>query len=82
MANTRCMTCSAYKQCGVDEHGMSRGHFYATGNKPNFARRLAETGIEINERLFTARKFTAEESIGPMTVAEGTAAVALQENLA
>ena len=30
----------------------------------------------------TGRKLTADQSIGPMTVAEGTAAVALQENLA
>jgi pilus assembly protein CpaF len=71
-----------FQQTGVDERGIARGHFYATGNKPLFAKRLAETGIELNERLFTARKLTADQSIGPMTVAEGTAAVALQENLA
>jgi hypothetical protein len=47
-----------------------------------FAKRLAETGIELNERLFTARKLTSDSSVGPMTVAEGNAAVALQENLA
>ena len=71
-----------FQQTGVDERGIARGHFFATGNKPQFARRLAETGIELNDRLFTARKLTADQSIGPMTAAEGNAAVALQENLA
>ncbi len=71
-----------FQQTGVDERGIARGHFFATGNKPQFARRLAETGIELNERLFTARKLTADSAIGPMTSVEGNAAVALQENLA
>ncbi|WP_254511045.1 CpaF family protein [Anatilimnocola floriformis] len=71
-----------FQQTGVDERGIARGHFFATGNKPNFLRRLNETGIELNERLFTARKLSADQAIGPMTVAEGTAALALQGNLA
>ncbi|QDU31034.1 Putative conjugal transfer protein [Anatilimnocola aggregata] len=71
-----------FQQTGVDERGIARGHFYATGNKPNFARRLAETGIDLNERLFTARKLTADSAIGPMSSAEGAQALALQENLA
>ncbi|WP_425615377.1 CpaF family protein [Anatilimnocola sp. NA78] len=71
-----------FQQTGVDERGVARGHFYATGNKPKFAARLAETGIELNERLFTARKLTADAAIGPMSVAEGAQALALQENLA
>ena len=69
-----------FQQTGVDERGVARGHFYATGNKPQFLRRLQETGIELNERLFAARKLTADQSIGPMSVAEGTEALALQAN--
>ena len=34
--------------------GMARGHFYATGNKPQFARRLAEQGIDLPAKLFDA----------------------------
>jgi pilus assembly protein CpaF len=56
-----------FQQCGVDEQGVARGHFYATGNRPQFARRLAEVGIEIADSLFEKR---------PLTPVEGAAAAA------
>lgn len=71
-----------FQQTGVDERGIARGHFYATGNKPQFLRRLHETGIDLDERLFTACKLTADQSIGPMSLTEGAQAPVLQENLA
>jgi len=71
-----------FQQTGVDERGIARGHFYATGNKPQFLRRLQETGIEVNEKLFAARNLTADQSIGPMSTVGAASALALQGNLA
>lgn len=51
-----------YKQCGVDEHGMSRGNFYATGNKPRFLTRLHDVGIDLPEHIFMKRELSAVES--------------------
>src|SRR5687768_17283436 len=41
-----------FEQCGTDDRGIARGHFYATGNKPAFLKRLNQIGIEIPEKLF------------------------------
>ncbi|HTN77507.1 MAG TPA: CpaF family protein [Pirellulaceae bacterium] len=54
-----------YKQNGIDEHGMSRGHFYATGNKPRFLTKLQDIGIELPEPIFTKRELTVAEAIAP-----------------
>lgn len=51
-----------YKQCGVDEHGLSRGYFYATGNKPRFLSRLHDVGIDLPEHVFTKRELSAVEN--------------------
>ncbi len=51
-----------YKQCGVDEHGLSRGYFYATGNKPRFLSRLHDVGIDLPEDVFTKRELSAVEN--------------------
>jgi pilus assembly protein CpaF len=56
-----------FRQTGIDDRGIARGHFYATGNKPKFAHRLAEFGIDLNPKLFEERMLTADSSIGPMS---------------
>lgn len=56
-----------YKQCGVDEHGQSRGFFYSTGNKPRFLTRLQDTGIDLPENVFDKRELTAIEAIAPIS---------------
>ncbi|MBC7353548.1 MAG: CpaF family protein, partial [Thermogutta sp.] len=44
-----------FRQEGVDEEGVAKGHFYATGNVPRFLTRLEEQGIFLPESLFTKR---------------------------
>ena len=56
-----------FRQTGTDDRGIARGHFYATGNKPKFAHKLAEIGIDLNMKLFDERQLTPDSSIGPMT---------------
>ena len=63
-----------FKQTGIDDRGIARGHFYATGNRPKFAQRLAEFGIDLNPKLFDERMLTADSSIGPMSNTPGQAA--------
>jgi hypothetical protein len=46
---------------------MARGHFYATGHTPVFARRLLEQGIDLSPKLFEARQLTPDSSIGPLS---------------
>jgi pilus assembly protein CpaF len=72
-----------FQQCGIDDRGIARGHFYATGVKPHLARRLAEIGIELPENLFAQRQLTPDSSIGPLSQSEtGALAGHLEENLA
>ena len=55
-----------FQQTGVDDRGIARGHFYATGNKPHFARRLVEQGIDLPDKaVCTARKLTADQCDRP-----------------
>ena len=56
-----------FEQKGSDDRGIARGHFYATGNKPVFLKRLTQLGIEVPESLFAPRQLTPDSSIGPMT---------------
>jgi len=56
-----------FQQTGVDDRGLARGHFYATGHTPVFARRLLEQGIDLSPKLFEARQLTPDSSIGPMS---------------
>jgi pilus assembly protein CpaF len=56
-----------FQQTGVDDRGIARGHFYAAGHVPQFARRLVEQGIDIPPALFEARPLTRDNSIGPMS---------------
>jgi pilus assembly protein CpaF len=56
-----------FRQTGIDDRGIARGHFYATGNQPKFAHKLAEIGIDLNMKLFDERQLTPDSSIGPMT---------------
>ena len=56
-----------FEQKGSDDRGIARGHFYATGNKPVFLKRLTQLGIEVPEILFAQRQLTPDSSIGPMT---------------
>jgi pilus assembly protein CpaF len=59
-----------FKQAGVDERGVSRGHFFSTGVKPHFARRLEEVGIELPDSLFVQRQLTPDVAVGPMSYSE------------
>ncbi len=56
-----------FQQTGVDDRGIARGHFYASGHTPAFARRLLEQGIDLPPKLFEARQLTADSSIGPIS---------------
>jgi pilus assembly protein CpaF len=69
-----------FQQTGIDDRGIARGHFYATGKQPHFARRLAEIGIDLPESLFAERKLTADSSIGPMSYTEPAEAHAHEEH--
>jgi pilus assembly protein CpaF len=53
-----------FKQTGVDEHGRAKGHFYATGNRPDFCQRLEELGIELPKDLFQKRTLGTDKSNG------------------
>jgi len=66
-----------FQQTGLDDRGIARGHFYATGHTPVFARRLLEQGIDLPPKLFEARQLTPDSSIGPMSTTAG-----MQEELA
>ena len=57
-----------YRQCGLDDEGMVRGQFFATGNQPTFMRRLADVGIALPESLFERRDLTPVETIGPVAM--------------
>ena len=56
-----------FQQTGVDDRGIARGHFYATGHVPQFSRRLLEQGIDLSPKLFEARQLTKDSSIGPLS---------------
>ncbi len=62
-----------FKQAGTDERGIARGHFYATGVKPAFLRRLEEIGIELPDNLFAARQLTPDMAVGPLSYTEPAA---------
>jgi pilus assembly protein CpaF len=50
-----------FRQQGIDEAGIARGQFYATGYKPQFLTRLAEIGLELPETLFAPRTLNANQ---------------------
>jgi pilus assembly protein CpaF len=58
-----------FRQSGLDDRGIARGHFFATGQTPVFARRLIEQGIDLSPKLFESRQLTADSAIGPMSAA-------------
>jgi pilus assembly protein CpaF len=58
-----------FRQQGIDDSGIARGHFYATGKKPKFMQRLNELGFELPDSMFTERALTGNIAIGPMSVA-------------
>ncbi|MCU0877287.1 MAG: CpaF family protein [Pirellulaceae bacterium] len=71
-----------FQQTGIDDRGIARGHFYATGNRPQFARRLADIGIDLPTELFAARQLTPDSAVGPLSytaAAEGT--IALEDHI-
>jgi pilus assembly protein CpaF len=49
-----------FRQTGVDQRGRAQGHFYATGNLPDFSRRLEQLGIGLPEELFHKRALAAK----------------------
>jgi pilus assembly protein CpaF len=62
-----------FQQSGIDDRGIARGHFYATGQKPQFLKRLNEIGIELPESLFDARALTPDSAVGPVSNVEALA---------
>jgi len=56
-----------FQQTGVDDRGIARGHFYATGHMPQFARRMIEQGIDMPPKMFEARQLTPDSSVGPLS---------------
>jgi pilus assembly protein CpaF len=42
-----------FKQQGLDEHGVAKGVWYATGYKPRCLARFADSGITLDESIFT-----------------------------
>jgi pilus assembly protein CpaF len=68
-----------FKQTGLDDRGIARGHFFATGHTPVFARRLIEQGIDLSPKLFEARQLTADSAIGPLSAAANPGVPAVEE---
>jgi pilus assembly protein CpaF len=62
-----------FEQCGADDRGIARGHFYATGNCPSFLKKLNQIGVEIPEKLFAPRQLTPDSAIAPLSNVEGNA---------
>ena len=71
-----------FEQCGADDRGIARGHFYATGNKPAFLKRLHQIGIELPEGLFAARQLTADSAIAPLSNVDSFGRHSAQEDVA
>jgi pilus assembly protein CpaF len=71
-----------FRQSGLDDRGIARGHFFATGHTPNFARRLIEQGIDLSPKLFEARQLTADSAIGPLSAAAANPGVPAVEEIA
>jgi pilus assembly protein CpaF len=69
-----------FRQVGIDDRGIARGHFYATGNKPKFAHRLAEVGIDLPARLFEERQLTPDSAIGPLSSQPADQPAASEDN--
>jgi len=68
-----------FRQTGLDDRGIARGHFFATGQTPMFARRLIEQGIDLSPKLFEARQLTADSAIGPLSAAANPGVPATEE---
>jgi pilus assembly protein CpaF len=45
-----------FEQTGLDEHGMARGCFYATGYRPRCLERLRASGVDLPEQFFQERR--------------------------
>jgi pilus assembly protein CpaF len=69
-----------FQQTGLDDRGIARGHFYATGHIPFFARRMLEQGIDMPPKLFEARQLTPDSSIGPMSNLAAASALGEEES--
>ena len=41
-----------FRQQGLDEHGRAKGHFYATGYRPQCVNRFEDAGVEVSDELF------------------------------
>ena len=68
-----------FRQTGLDDRGIARGHFFATGHTPAFSRRLLEQGIDLSPKLFEARQLTADSAIGPLRAAANPGVPAVEE---
>lgn len=64
----------AFKQTGVDEHGVAQGYYYATGMRPHCLDRLISAGIPVRYELFKERYLTT-----PPVVVNHRAAVSAPE---
>jgi pilus assembly protein CpaF len=45
-----------FEQTGLDEHGLARGCFYATGYRPRCLERLRASGVDLPDQLFQERR--------------------------
>ena len=52
-----------FEQHGVDDNGVARGCFHATGNEPHFLDRLHEIGVDLPASLFEKRQLGEIQSI-------------------
>ena len=55
-----------FEQHGVDENGVARGCFHATGHRPKFLDRLHEIGVDLPDSLFEKRRLGEIQSIPAM----------------
>jgi pilus assembly protein CpaF len=69
-----------FEQCGADDRGIARGHFYATGNRPFFLKKLNQIGIEIPDKLFAQKQLTPDSAIAPMSNLDPSAAHVMRED--
>jgi len=71
-----------FQQAGIDDRGIARGHFYATGVKPQICTRLKQLGIDLPDRMFAQRQLTPDASVGPISYGDGLEHIRqLQEDL-
>ena len=62
----RMNTIFGFHQHGVDDHGVARGCFHATGHRPQFMDRLQEIGVDLPDSLFSEGQLGEIQAIPTM----------------